>query len=202
MVPLKGALMLFFGLRGLELIDHGLVASVLGGEAIVLAPGDGRVADQLAAAAEIDLGQPQVGLGGAEQGGFLFVIELQQQLPGLDLLPGVEVQAFNDAFHLKAQFDALQGLEAADGGQAFLPLAFFGQRCRHGDRRFGGCEHLDLLVDREGLVAPQGQHDQQNDGQHDEHAAAKHRSGSLEAWLLFVLTRQRAILPTCGWGKY
>ncbi|MCY1441940.1 hypothetical protein D9M71_582800 [compost metagenome] len=95
------------GLRRLELVDHRLIAPVLGGEAVELAAGDGRVADQLAAAAEIDLGQAEVGLGGAEQGGFLVVIELQQQLPGLDRLARVEVQGLDDAFHLQAQLHAL-----------------------------------------------------------------------------------------------
>ncbi|MNV89142.1 hypothetical protein D3C71_1834110 [compost metagenome] len=126
----------------------------------------------MAATAKIDLGQAQVGLGGAEQGGFLVVVELQQQLPGLDLLARVEVQGLDRAFHLQAQFDPLKRLEAADSRQALLPLALFGQGRRHGNGRLGGGEHLDLLVDREGFVAPQGQHDQQDDGQHDEHAAA------------------------------
>ena len=60
-----------------ELLDHCLVAPVLGGKAVKFAAGDGRIADQLAATAEIDLGQAQVGLGGAEQGCFLIVVELQ-----------------------------------------------------------------------------------------------------------------------------
>jgi len=102
-------------------------------------------------------------------------------LPGLDLLAGVEVQRFDRAFDLKAEFDALQCLEAAYSRQALLPLALFGQGCGHGDGWLGSGEQLDLLIDREGLVAPQGQHDQQNHGQHDEHAPAQHRSGSLEA---------------------
>jgi len=162
----------FLDLLRLELFNHRLIAPVLGGQAIEFTAGDGGITDQLAAATEVDLGQPQVGLGSAEQGGFLVVVELQQRLPGFDLLPGVEVQGLDDALHFQAQFDALQGLEAADGRQALLPLALFGRGGRNSDGWPGRREHLDLLVDREALVAPQGQHDQQNDSQHDEHAAA------------------------------
>jgi hypothetical protein len=153
MVPLNGALMLFSPAR-LELIDHCLVAPVLGGQAVVFAAGDGRVADQLAAAAEVDLGQVEVGLGGAEQGGFLVVVQLQQQLPGLDLLARLEVQRLDRAGHLQAQFHALVGLEAADRRQALLPLAQFGLGRGNADRRLGLAEHLHLLVDGEGLDAP------------------------------------------------
>ncbi len=76
----------FLDLLRLKLLDHCLVAPVLGGKAVELAAGDGRIAHQLAATAEVDLGQAQVGQGGTEQGCFLIVVELQEQLPGLDLL--------------------------------------------------------------------------------------------------------------------
>ncbi|MNQ99267.1 hypothetical protein D3C85_1149930 [compost metagenome] len=133
------------------------------GEAVELTLGNGLAADQLRPAVVIDLGQAQVGQGGAEQGSFHIAVELQQRLADLDLLPGLELHDLDGARHFQAQVDPLQGREAAHRRQTPLPHAFAGLGSRHVDRRLGRGKLLDLLVNGKGLVAPQYQHDQQND---------------------------------------
>ncbi|MCY1438231.1 hypothetical protein D9M71_544230 [compost metagenome] len=87
---------------------------------------------------------------------------MQQRLALADLLPGLEQQRLDRTGDLQAQVDPLQGLEATDGGQAVLPGALAGLGRRHADRRLGDREHLHLLVNREGFVAPQDQYEQQD----------------------------------------
>ena len=170
----------FFAERSLELIDRGLALFQDRREPIELAFGNGLAAHQLAAATVIELGQPEVGLGGFEQGAFHGAVQSQQRLTGLDLLPGLELQVDDRAVGLQAQVDALQRLERADRGQAGLPWPFGGRGHGDADRRFGRGEALDHRVDGEGFVTGQDQHDQQNNTQHDQHAATQHISSSLE----------------------
>jgi hypothetical protein len=115
-----------------------------------------------------------VGLGGFQQGAFDFAVQLQERLAGLDLLPRFELQLLHRAGDLQAQVNALQGLQAADGGQARLPGLLGGLGHGNADGRFRDRKHLDLLVDGEGLVACQQQHHQQDNTQHDQHAASQH----------------------------
>ncbi len=165
---------MFLRQRCLELVDRGLVLLQLGRKPIELAFGNRLAADQLSTPAEIQLRQAKVGLGGFQQGAFDFAVQLQERLAGLDLLPRFELQLLHRAGDLQAQVNALQGLQAADGGQARLPGLLGGLGHGNADGRFRDRKHLDLLVDGEGLVACQQQHHQQDNTQHDQHAASQH----------------------------
>ncbi|MNE36391.1 hypothetical protein D3C80_1301990 [compost metagenome] len=131
-------------------------------QTVELATRNRLAADQLAAAIEVHLGKAEVGQGGTEQGGLDIAVQLQQRLALADLLPGLELQGFHRTVGFQPQVDALQGRETADCRQAILPGALAGLGCGHGNRWLGGREHLDLLIDGERLVAPQNQHEQQN----------------------------------------
>ena len=143
-------------------------------EPVELALGDRLAAHQLAAAPVIELGQAQVGLGGLQQGVFHRTVELHQRLPGLDLLPRLELHVLDRAGNLQGEVHPLQGLERTHRRQALLPRLFDRGGHRHADRRFGRGKDLDLLIDGKGFIAPQQQDDEQHNGQHDQHATTQH----------------------------
>lgn len=76
----------FFRQRCVELIDRGPLFLQNRRESVVFTFGNGATVDQLAATPEVQLRQTQVGFGGLQQSGFNGAVELQQRLPGLDLL--------------------------------------------------------------------------------------------------------------------
>ncbi|MOA24382.1 hypothetical protein D3C78_1450560 [compost metagenome] len=77
----------FFLERGLELIDRGPALFQDRRESVEFAFGNRLAAHQLAATVVVQLGQPEVGQGGFEQGAFHGAVEPDDGLTGLDLLP-------------------------------------------------------------------------------------------------------------------
>ena len=154
--------------------DRGIGFFQLRGEPVEITFGDRLAADQLAATPVLNFRQAQFSFSGAQQRLFNIAVQLQEQLASRDLLSGLELQGLDRPCNLQAQIDPLQGLEGANSRELTLPRLFVGGNDGNIDGRFGRGEYLDLPIDGKGFIAPEAQHHEQHNPQHDQHPATQH----------------------------
>jgi len=168
------------------LLGHlGLGAAQVGGIGVEHGLADGLGFELGLVAVVGDLGKGGVGLERFEMSHIVGRAQLQQHLPRLDVVTGLELDGVDDARHFRAQIGAALGAQAADRGQLRAPFIEADLHARNGLLRHAlGLEALDHIVEVEAPCATNHQDNGDHNGNHDQP-----RTGAFHSYLRIRVLR-------------